>query len=564
MRNARNYVALLFLVGLLVVGVLGTPGERSTAQAPHVFSPRLGVLVVFDQLRADYLERWWPQFGVDGFRRLQDKGAWFRNCNYPYANTVTGAGHATLATGCSPDRHGIIGNQWYDRKSRQMAYCAGAERYGPVPSRPGTEKKYQGGTPERLLAPTLADALKQATGSRGRVVSLSLKDRAAVLPGGKQPDVCYWFNTSSGQWETSTYYALPVQPWMTAYNKSGAARQWFGTSWERLRPDLDYDSLIGPDDVVGEGDGFRQGRTFPHPTGGMWQLKSDYEALLNSPFGNDMLLDLACSAIEQMKLGQGSATDLLCLSFSSNDLIGHAWGPDSQEVFDVTLRSDRLMARLLRFLDDRVGPDNYAMVVSADHGVCSVPEVARRNGEEAGRAPLSLLKRQPEKFLHDHYGDNSPQEWIEKVAEEGIYLNQDTIRQHHLEQAEVEKALAGWLKTQTGIQTALTRTELSGGPSSDPLIQRVQRSFHPDRAADVVVVPKPYWLITDFKTGTNHGTPHPYDTHVPLLVYGPSLRHGWRNEPVTPLLAPVVLAKMLDIPPPAQAQAVVPAGLLRD
>jgi predicted AlkP superfamily pyrophosphatase or phosphodiesterase len=558
----RKHLALLFFVGILLVGVVFGRQEHRTAQASEHAAPRLGVLVVFDQMRADYLERWRSLFGADGFRRLQEQGAWFRDCNYPYSDTVTGAGHATLATGCSPERHGIIGNVWYDRKARAEVYCAGLDRYAPVPPRK-PDRKNPPGAPDHLLAPTLADALKKSTGGRGRVVSLSLKDRAAVLPGGRQPDVCCWFNTKTGLFETSTYYRDALPSWVTAFNQSGAARRSFGTEWTKLRPELDYGENSGPDDVVGEGDGINQGRTFPHPTGCIpLSIASGHDALLNSPFGNDLLLDLACRAIEAEKLGQKDSTDLLCISFSSNDIIGHCWGPDSQEVLDVTLRSDQLMARLLQFLDTKVGKGNYAMVVSADHGVCPLPEVSRRLGRDAGRIPQKLLLSKAEKFLAERFGGGLLDHWIEAVAEQWIYLDHDTIARQGLKQPDVEKALAGWLEEQPGMRAAFTRTQLLASDPADDLTQSVRRSFHPDRSGDVAILQKPYYLITTYPTGTLHGTPYPYDTHVPLLAYGPGVRRGPHDEQITPQAAAAILARLLHIRPPDQAKATTPADLL--
>jgi hypothetical protein len=559
----RKHLALLFFLGVLLAGVACLRVERAPAQPPeHSGAPRLGVLVVFDQMRADYLERWRSLFGDDGFRRLQEQGAWFRNCHYPYSDTYTGAGHATLATGCSPDKHGIVGNTWYDRKARAEVYCAGADRYAPVPPRK-PDRKNPPGAPDFLLAPTLADTVKKVGGGRGRVVALSLKDRAAVLLGGQRPDACYWFNTRTGLFETSTYYRDGVHPWLATFNQSGAARRWWGVPWTRLRPDLDYEKYSGADDTEGESDGISQGRTFPHPTGGApLSSTAGYEAVLNSPFGNELLLDLACRAVEAEKLGLRETTDLLCISFSSNDIIGHCWGPDSQEVLDVTLRSDRLMARLLQFLDDSVGKGNYAMVVSADHGVCPLPEESRRLGRDAGRIIPAVLLRKAEKFLAERFGSGPLDTWLEALTEEWIYLDPDTIARHGVKQADVEHALASWLEGQPGIKKAFTRTELLAGEPADDLTRRVRRSFHPQRSGDVLMLQKPNWLITPYLAGTTHGTPYEYDTHVPLLVLGPRIRRGAHDEQTTPLAAAVILAKLLEVRPPEQARAALPDDLL--
>jgi hypothetical protein len=561
----------LLLLGLSLPGLFSLATLRGAAPPERVGGdrPRLAVLVFFDQMRGDYLSRWQVLFGEGGFRRLQQGGAWFVNCHYPYAYTVTGAGHASVATGCSPDVHGIVGNDWYDRVAHKDVYCVGSDRYEQVPAPVAKEKadRKEGSSPDRLLAPTLADALKQATAGRARVVSLSLKDRSAVLPGGRRPDACSWLK--AGRFVTSTYYRERPHPWVRDFNASGAADAWLGKSWQRLRPDLDYVKWSGPDDVKGEGVGSHQGRTFPHPFGlGPKRRKSVYySALTSSPFGNDVLLDLALRAIDAERLGTRATPDLLCLSFSSNDLVGHAWGPDSQEVLDITLRSDGIVRRLLDHLDARVGKGRYVLALTADHGVCPLPEVARARGHDAGRIEPALLRQRAEDFLDGRFparaeaGGSRPS-WLEAQDGPWLYLNGDLIRRRGLKQPAVEQALARWAASQRGVQTVYTRTQLLAGlPAGDGLGQKVRRSFHPQRSGDVVLIEKPYYLITKYLTGTTHGTPHPYDTHVPLLVYGPGIRKGTRKDAVTPQAAAVILARALGIAPPAQARAEVPAGL---
>jgi hypothetical protein len=288
-----------------------------------------------------------------------------------------------------------------------------------------------------------------------------------------------------------------------------------------------------------------------------------------------VLARLTRRAVEAEGLGSRSTPDLLCLSFSSNDAIGHCWGPDSQEVLDVTLRSDRLVADLLTFLDQRVGRGRYVVAVTADHGVCPLPEVARTQGKDAGRLPTDLLSRRAEDFLRRTFGDSrvkitggtvTPERWVEFTGEGWVYLDRETIARHRLRQADVEAALAGWLQRQPGIQAAYTRTRLLQGiPADDAVGQHVLRSFFPERSGDVTVVNRPYWILwkqppgpLGEATGTAHGSPHPYDTHVPLLVSGPGIHPGAYADTVVPQAAAVLLARSLHIPPPAAADAAAP------
>ncbi len=561
------------LIAAVVVALSSIP-----AAAQETPKPQLAVLVVFDQMRADYLERWRELFVSDGFRRLQFEGAWFSNCDYPYAMTATGPGHASVLSGCSPDVHGIVANNWYDRKAAASVYCASSPRYERVPPLPkkiepnsttreesnaATEKKPKGfGAPERMLAPTLGDVVKDATHGRGKVIALSLKDRSAVLPAGKHPDGCFWFD--KGQFCTSTYYSDHLPAWVAKFNAERSYDRWFGKTWERLRSDVDYSQYSGPDQMSGEGKGSNQGVTFPHPMGKTTKLGSEYyAALANSPYGNNVLLDLAFRAIEAEKLGRRDAVDLLVISFSSNDLIGHCWGPDSQEVMDVTLRSDLIVRDLLKFLDSEVGKGRYALGVTADHGVCPVPEVARIEGLPGERiTPLGMIG-QAEQYLRKIFDKKAglKSRWIESAGEGGIYLNRRLIAARSLNLDDVAKELAKWLASRPAIQSAYTQRDLLTAWPGDAIQNRVRKSFRADRNGDVIAIPKPYRLISSVKYGTTHGTPHPYDTHVPLLAFGPGICPGKKLQAVTPQAIAAILAHAIGVPAPEKAEAQVPSGL---
>lgn len=581
-----SFVRVLVLTGCLgLLPLAFSLNYRVPAEAaPKLPEVRLAVLLVFDQMRGDYLSRWDGLFGEDGFHRLEKDGAWFQNCHYPYSYTVTAAGHASISTGTCGDRHGIVANEWYDRGAGSIVESITSSRYTRVPPSPvkpdgktPESKKTPGVSPERLLQPTVADALKKATGGRGKVVALSLKDRSAVMPGGKRPDACYWFDAPTGEFVTSSYYRGP-HSWAMEFNRDKVVDRWLGKNWTRLRPELDYERFSGPDDVVGEGIGysfkdekkvisFAQGRTFPHPMDAPGVPRNIYySALTNSPFGNEILLELAKRAIDRERLGRGTDPDLLTLSFSSNDLIGHVWGPDSQEVLDVTLRSDQIVRELMNHLDAKVGKGHYVLLMTADHGVCPLPEVNRSRGDKtAQRVPPTLLKEDAAEFLNDHYGvKKSKVVWFESSPGAWVYLNRAALASRGLSTTEVESVLAGWLGKQEGIRKAYTRTQLMGPDDAlDADGRMLKRSFYPDRSGDVVVVVKPFSLIATpiAGSGTTHGSPHDYDTHVPLLVYGPGVHSGKRTERVTPLAAAAILSAALGIAPPDGAEAPVPPGL---
>jgi hypothetical protein len=278
-----------------------------------------------------------------------------------------------------------------------------------------------------------------------------------------------------------------------------------------------------------------------------------------------MLLDLVKQAIDAEELGRHDTPDLLSVSFSSNDPIGHCWGPDSQEVLDVTLRSDLIVKELLAVLDDKVGQGCYTLVLTADHGVCPLPEVIRKEGKESDRILPSELRRDINAFLDETYDACRDRfDWVENLTHPWVYLNLRTLKRLNLRQSDVEDKLAAWLKKRTGILTAYPRTELlKGVPADDVIGQAVRRSFHPDRSGDVTIVVKPYYQVTPFLTGTGHGTPHSYDTHVPLLVFGPAIRASVRKDKVVPQTAAAILAQALGIKPPASAEYTVPVELFK-
>ncbi len=561
---------------LLALTALVLAAPLAAAGPPKV---KLAVVVFFDQMRGDYLDKWRPLFGEGGFKRLQDDGAWFADCHYPYGITTTGPGHASVLAGCSADRHGIVNNNWYDRAAGKTVYCAASDRYRIVPSRSNTSpaeapldakraKQPDAGNPDKLLAPTLADSFKDAVGGRGKAFGLSLKDRSAIFPSGHHPDGAYWF---SGRFVTSTYYRDALPAWVEAFNKSGKADSYFGKDWTRFHPDLDYAKYSGPDDGPGEGKGKGQGTTFPHPTtGGKDKVgKEYYEALATSPYGNELLLAFAKACIEAEDLGHHDAPDQLTVSFSSNDLIGHAYGPDSQEVLDVTLRSDALVADFLAYLDAKVGKGNYSFVVTADHGVCPNPEVSAAKGLDARRVPPSKLLLGAERVLRDAFGTPSGTEkkdrslWIEAISAPYVYLNQRLLKAKGIDPDAAAERLAAWARGQDGVAHVYTRKQLLGDPAGDEVLAKMKKSFYPSRAGDVVVVLKPYYLLATYTSGTTHGTPYEYDTHVPLLVYGPGVAGGRRSEKVTPQHASPVVADFLGVAPPKQCAYGRPATLAK-
>jgi Type I phosphodiesterase / nucleotide pyrophosphatase len=593
----RHTLALLALIGL-TTALIAADGD-----APKKPKVKLAVVVFFDQMRGDYVEKWQPYFGEAGFKRLQNDGAWFTDCHYPYGTTTTAPGHASVLAGCGANKHGIINNNWFDRASGKDVYSSGSDRYEMVPYKKPvatattstTATPTPVGNPDRMIGPTLADVLRESTAASAKIFGLSLKDRSAILPTGRKPTGAYWFN---GQFSTSTYYRDSLPVWVQDFNKSGVAESYFNKPWTRLRDDLKYDDIVGIDDGPGEGAGItkskRMGKVFPHPVNGGKEAISAayYEDMVNSPYGNDLLLAFAKECITQEKLGQRNVPDLLTISFSSNDLVGHTWGPDSHEVFDMTLRSDLILADLMKFLDDKVGAGNYSLIVTSDHGICPLPEAAALKKLDAKRISPTTVIAGADEHLRQAYGapaeapdkievkpeaepkvdakDDKAEEkkpkyvWVEAISYPNLYLNRKQLTAKELPVDLVAEKLAAWVRTQPGIDRAYTQKQLLGDvPKDDIYFVRTRNSFHPERSGDVVVVTKPYHLLDIYATGTTHGSPHEYDTHTVFLAYGPGIAGGKRPEKITPLHACPITADFLGLNPPRNNEYGLPTTLAK-
>jgi len=566
-RTLRVALTLSPAFALVAAGLWFVVREFNAPPPPdHGEGGQLVVVVVFDQMRGDYLDRWSSAFGDDGFEKLKRDGVWYADAHLPYACTSTGPGHATIATGVPPSVHGIVENEWYARDRGKRVYCCYADRpYERVPlhSDAGSRSSAEGGlAPDRLLVPTLADHLRTTT--KGRTFSFALKDRAAVLMGGKEPNGCYCFDTATGEFHTSAYYRERVHPWVETFNNSKTCDRWFLKDWLRVGDASRYDQLAGPDDAPGEPVDrrfpFTLARGHPGPN------KRYYEALESSPFANELLWEFARNCIEAEHLGDRGTPDLLCLGFSANDVIGHACGPDSHEVLDVTLRSDRLVAEIVAYLTKRLGPDRFTIVVTADHGVAPLPE---RSVKELA----SEYRFHPGEYnqlgavLDEKFGQReaAPGQWVEHIAFPWVYLNQKAIARHGIPRTEIEDAAAQWLGNRPMSQAAYTRSVLAGPVFADPIGRAAQLSYHPDRCGDVLVVTKPFAMPLGWPSlGTTHGTPHPYDTHVPVLAYGhgiPALKT--HRERTSALIVAPIVCRALGIEPWAGLSEKLPAGFGR-
>lgn len=542
----RRTCAAAFALAAACLPLVGFPHPAACAAStvrPTPRAYRLVVGIIVDQLRADYLERFADLFGEKGFHRLKTQGAYFANAHYLHACTYTAPGHAVVTTGSTAAVTGVIGNKWYDRETGRVIESITDGETAGVP-------EGKGASPRRLLVSTLGDELKAATNGQAKVIGISLKNRAAVLPAGRAADAAYWFDDKRGQMQTSTYYMQALPDWVTAFNARRIPDQWFGKTWEKALPESAY-ARCDADDAPYEGRFAGGGPAFPHVVGrGDKPNARFYDEFAMTPWANDFLADFAAAAVENERLGADAVPDLLTISFSANDLVGHAFGPNSHEVLDITVRTDRTLARLLDLIDRRVGLDKTLIFLTADHGVSPVPEYAQRRRLNSRRISFEQTAVTIKRALDARFGEGR---WFAGFSAESVYFDLQTIAEKKLDRAEVERAAAEAALTVPGVAAAFTRTQiLSGGLPRTPTAQRVQMAFHPQRSGDVFLVPEPFCFFSEeeYTSATTHGAPYAYDTHVPVILMGAGVRPGVYFAEASPSDIAPTLALLLGVAAP--------------
>ncbi|HTQ57281.1 MAG TPA: alkaline phosphatase family protein [Bryobacteraceae bacterium] len=479
------------------------------ANALAAAPPKLVVAIVVDQFRYDYLTRFRGEYHA-GLDRLLTRGAVFTNARYEHYPTVTAVGHSAYMTGATPSMSGIVGNEWYDRETGKTVASItddSVQMLGAAGS---------GASPRRLLVSTVGDELKIARAG-SKVIGISLKDRSAILPAGHMADGAYWFDPRAGSFVSSSYYFADLPEWVKSYNAA--------------RP----------------GDGYRHAHWLNHV---LPDDNSVYAALEGSPFGNELIEKFAEHAIQSEKLGKRGATDLLTVSFSANDYVGHAYGPDSPEVHEMCLETDRVFGRFFAFLEATVGADNVLVVMTADHGVVAVPEVNQARRMPGGRVAPGVIRKAVEAALDEKFGEGP---WILNGPDVALYLNQDLIRQKKLDPAEVERVAAEAARRVPHVFRAYPAELLASGVAmEDQAGRRVANGFYAPRSPDLYVLLEPYWLYGGSK-GTTHGSIFNYDAHVPVIFMGPGFRAGRFNGPATVYDIAPTLATYLEIQTPSGA-----------
>jgi predicted AlkP superfamily pyrophosphatase or phosphodiesterase len=494
------------------------PPPKAPAKAPA--RPKLVLVVVADQFRADYLLRFRSLYTA-GFKRMMDRGAWFTNAFYDHMPTVTAVGHSIILSGAMPAATGIVGNEWWDRATNKQVSSvsdSSVETLG-TPGRAAA-------SPHRLLASTIGDELKMSGRAPVKVIGISYKDRAAILPAGRMADAAYWFDDTNGRFVSSTWYMKSLPAWVESFNSSKVADQWLGKPWTPLAGGKDFSVL--PETASGTG---------------------YYRKMEGTRFGNDFLELFAEAAIENEKLGHNGGIDLLSVSFSTNDVVGHAKGPHSPEVQDVSVDTDRALGRLFDFLEKKIGMANVLVVFTADHGVSPMPEYMTDHHMGAGRIPESQTLDAVEKALTARYGEGP---WVAGKSGPTPYLDHKLIQAKNLDLDEVQQVAAQAVRMLPHIARVYTREELRRGHAqNDAVGNRVQNGFFYQRASDLVIIPEAFWIFD--KSGTSHGAPWNYDAHVPVLFYGPAVKPGLYHQRIAVVDIAPTLATILEIEPPSGA-----------
>ena len=521
-----------------------TPPATPVAAAAR---PQLVVLVVIDGLPMRQVTGYRDQLAPDGFARFLDRGRWFADAHYAHGHTVTAAGHSVMLSGAYPQRSGIISNEWRDPVTGDPVYNTGdaAYQYIDIPTAP-----LSGTSPRNLKVETLGDVLRTRSPA-SKVIGISGKDRGAILPAGHK-GTAYMYMTETGRFASSTYY-MPAHPqWVTDFNAAKPADAFFKKTWAPLLPESAYARSVpdGQSWQVASGNGNK----LPAVIGDKMDAPGPrfYGNLLASPFGDELTLAFARAAVTNEKLGQRGVTDILSVSLSSHDYVNHAFGPESRLSHDHTLQLDRHLQAFFQFLDKTVGAGNYVLALTADHGFTDTPEWAITQGRDAGRFTNGPALAVVNGALAARFG-------VDKLAwnfsASGLLLNEKLAADKGLKFTDVQAAARDELLKLPGVAAVFTREQLLGSDTTTPFLEAMRKSYDPTRAAQLQIVLKPGWIFSYRAGGSTHGSPYDYDTHVPLLFWGPG--YVGQGEVKTRVevadLAPT-LAGITGLPAPAQAQ----------
>ena len=475
--------------------------------------------IVVDQMRNDYLYRFENHFGEGGFKRLLGKGYHFKNAHYNYIPTYTGPGHASVYTGTTPRYHGIIANNWYSRELDKSIYCAEDSTRQAV----GGSGKNGAMSPANMISTTISDQLRLTSNFRSKVIGVAIKDRGSILPAGHSANAAYWYDPTAGDFITSTYYMNELPAWVKSFNDRDLPQEYLKSSWETLKDISTYVESHDDDNDFERPIGKKDRPTFPYNFSEITK-EDDYGILRTTPFGNQLTIEMAMAAVEGESLGEDDITDLLAVSFSSTDYVGHAFGPHSKELQDTYVRLDRQLENFLKFLDEKVGEEAYTVFLTADHGVVHVPSYLQSVKVKAGYYSTGRAGVYVNTEIQKALGKG---EWLADVSNDQIFLNGALIDSSDYEPEHVRKIIADIALGSEDVFEVYTDDQVIQGSENDDLLRLLRNGYNVQRSGDILVVMKPNHLGNGYgNMGTTHGTGFNYDTHVPIIFYGHSIPSG--------------------------------------
>lgn len=513
------FMAVAFIQCKAAETQLKTPPTLTTEDKQIFTKPKLVVGIVVDQMRYDYLTRFWDKYQADGFKRLINEGFVFKNNHFNYVPTYTGPGHTSVFTGTSPAVHGIIGNNWYDKEEKTSVYCAQDDEVNSV----GTQDKAGKMSPKRMKTTTFADQNRLHTQFKGKTIGVAIKDRGAILPAGHSANAAYWFHgKDEGKFISSTYYLNELPTWVKDFNTSGVVASYLKV-WDTKYPIETYTESTTDHNNYEHGFRGKETATFPYDLAKLKDKNKNFEILKATPYGNSLTVDFALAAIKGEQLGADAYTDVLTLSFSSPDYIGHNFGVSSKEIQDNYLRLDQDLARLLTQLDELVGEGEYTVFLTSDHGAVEVPAYLQDHKIPAGYFDVASFSDDLRAFTKTQFGSENI---IEDISNNQLFLNKEELKKQKLSSIEVENKLKEFLIAYPLIDKVFTRNTLENTYYNKGVIgYLVQNGYNQKRSGDVVVAFDPGYVIYP-KKGSTHGTAFNYDTHSPLIFFGKGIKNG--------------------------------------
>jgi predicted AlkP superfamily pyrophosphatase or phosphodiesterase len=542
MRKVYALITALLLLNLVVFAQKKNAGATSKRQTGNQLDrPKLVIGLVVDQMRWDYLYRYYDRYTSGGFKRLVNEGFSAENTMIPYVPTYTACGHASIYTGSVPALNGMIGNNWYDPETKKDVYCTDDKSVQTVGSTSDAGEM----SPKNMLTTTITDELRLATNFKSKVIGVSMKDRGSILPAGHSANAAYWYDGASGNWITSTYYMKQLPTWLDTYNKEKHQNRFYAQNWTTLYP-IDTYTQSTSDDKIYEGRYKGEtSSTFPHKLSDA--IDKNFDLIRSTPFGNTMTLELAKLAIEQEAMGKGSNTDFLAVSCSSTDYVGHQFGPNSIEAEDTYLRLDKDLDAFFTYLDKTIGKGNYLIFLSADHGAAHVPKFMEENKMPGGVVSNRQIATDLNKLLEAEF---KIKQCVITVMNNQIIFNKPEIEKTEADFQDIKDVSIKFLKKQNGILDAIDITKVSEATLPEAIKSRISNGYNARRSGDVYFLLGSNWFDGG-NTGTTHGSWGPYDSHIPLVFMGWNVKPGKTNKPYHMTDIAATLAAMLHIQMPS-------------